>query len=306
MSFFKRVFGAGISTPRTLQVSFFEGDVPLEVVGESYHQDALERLAGGKTEEGADVEVVAVLTPEPDNPYDSNAVGVFVSGLKVGHLRRSVAARYQEAIIRLEQEEAKPIAVRGRIVGGWLRDDGDEGHFGIRLYHDPVDFGFAPVEPRRARQESTVRTGASSARMRWAEGLNMSNHAEVIKRTREGLEAETDPIERHFMYLALEEALYKCRNLFESALAEFEEACEAHHAEMEEIRPALLQEFDGLPTLPTYRQAAIMKRKAHDYESALAWCLRGLDVYGEDCLREDAVEDLRKRVEKLRTKLVSG
>ena len=37
------------------------------------------------------MEVYAVLVAEPDNPYDANAVSVWVKGLKVGYLSREDA-----------------------------------------------------------------------------------------------------------------------------------------------------------------------------------------------------------------------
>jgi hypothetical protein len=125
----------------------------------------------------------------------------------------------------------------------------------------------------------------------------------AIKYLRQHLESETDVLDRHYMFNTLEDHLYACREVFGSALTEFEETCERHHSEMDSIRPALVASFGGLPSLPTYRQMAIMKQKAHAYDDALRWVERGLAVYGADCLREDAVGDLQKRIEKLRPKL---
>ncbi|WP_186766277.1 hypothetical protein [Falsiphaeobacter marinintestinus] len=45
-----------------------------EIVGESHYQTALERLAGGKKPDGVEVDTGALLIPEPENPYDENAV----------------------------------------------------------------------------------------------------------------------------------------------------------------------------------------------------------------------------------------
>jgi hypothetical protein len=52
-------------------------DAVLEIVGESNYQPALERLSGGKTPDGTRVAGgMAILFPEPQNPYDSNAIAV--------------------------------------------------------------------------------------------------------------------------------------------------------------------------------------------------------------------------------------
>jgi hypothetical protein len=72
---------------------------------------------------------------------------------------------------------------------------------------------------------------------------------------------------------------------------------------MVSIRPALISEFGALPSVPMYRQMAIMKQKSRNYVGALGWVDRGLAMYAEQCLREDAVDDLRKRSDKLRAKL---
>jgi len=69
-----------------------DGSFPLAVVGESYHQRALEEVAG--TAAGDDGVVPAVLRLE-DNPYDRYAVSVVVAGRKVGHLSRADARAFR-------------------------------------------------------------------------------------------------------------------------------------------------------------------------------------------------------------------
>ena len=49
----------------------------LEVVGESFYQDNLRRLAGARPGEPVRVEITAVLAAEDDNPYDRNAIAVW-------------------------------------------------------------------------------------------------------------------------------------------------------------------------------------------------------------------------------------
>ena len=147
-----------------------------------------------------------------------------------------------------------------------------------------------------------MRTGTAAGSLRWLDELPPDRLA-AIKQLRSLLATETDPIERHFMYLELEKLLYKCRDIFESALAEFEATCLDHDSEMETIIPRLKEEIGGIPGLPTYKQAAIMKQKAEDFEAALWWAERGLSLYGDESLRPDYVEDLDKRVDKYRDRL---
>ena len=49
----------------------------LEVVGESFYQDNLRRLAGARPGKPVRVEITAVLAAEDDNPYDRNAIAVW-------------------------------------------------------------------------------------------------------------------------------------------------------------------------------------------------------------------------------------
>ena len=64
------------------------GGIRVDVVGETFYrrkiQQAIRLL-------GATENVYASLLPEPDNPYDPNAVKVLIAGQHVGHLSRDVA-----------------------------------------------------------------------------------------------------------------------------------------------------------------------------------------------------------------------
>lgn len=277
---------------RSITATSFEGADRLEVKGESFHQESLRRIVAKLGRE-----VPAVLLPEPENKFDRNAVSVWVGGQLVGHLSRDDAPLYQPALARLMKEEGTPIAVKGRIFGG----ERDKPSLGIWLYHDRSLFGLAPHKPN-IHPSMGPRTGASEANSKWLDGLPADRLA-AIKYLRATLEKESSPIQRHFIFNSLEEHLYASREVFGSALSEFEEVCERHHDEMGPMRAALIAEFRGVPMLPTYRQMAIMKQKAHAYSDAISWVERGLTIYGDDCLREDAVADLQKRSQALHAKL---
>jgi len=62
----------------------------LEIVGESYRQDALQRLW-----RGPDFTYTANMVPEANNPHDPNAVRVEVEGTQVGYLSRATAKAYR-------------------------------------------------------------------------------------------------------------------------------------------------------------------------------------------------------------------
>jgi hypothetical protein len=125
---------------RSAEPIILGGDTLLEVVGESFYQENLLRIVGGRSPGGANFPVVAVLEAEPTNRYDSNAVAVKVDGVRVGSLPGRIAATYQKHVIRLTAHHGQPIALRGVIGGGWDRGGCDMGSFGISLHHDPSDF----------------------------------------------------------------------------------------------------------------------------------------------------------------------
>lgn len=81
----------------------------MAVVGESFHQDALQRLLAGRGRT-----CVAALVPEPTNPYDANAVKVVVDGSDVGHLARDVAKTFGPLL----RQQPQPITVPAELHGG--------------------------------------------------------------------------------------------------------------------------------------------------------------------------------------------
>jgi hypothetical protein len=107
-----------------------DGKFGFPVVGEEHHQDILEALAGGRRENSAHVAVPALLLPQPDNPYDPDAVAVFMRGHEVGHLARNVAPEFLRALHAGGYDRA---ACEAMIVGGWDRGAADHGNFGVRL-----------------------------------------------------------------------------------------------------------------------------------------------------------------------------
>jgi hypothetical protein len=74
------------------------------VVGESFHQDALEGTVplARPGEEGRPM-FRAVLVAEPDNPYDPNAVAIHSAAGKVGHLSRREALDYAPVMAALAE-----------------------------------------------------------------------------------------------------------------------------------------------------------------------------------------------------------
>jgi hypothetical protein len=137
-----------------------------KVVGTSHHQKDLERLAGGRSSKSADVEVMAALLLEDDNPHDPKAVRVEIEGRAVGHLDRESARAFRRLLVK-RGEEGMGILCPARIVGGWDKGGDDRGHFGVRLeWHEetgpevaeagsfPVDIDLSPGRKRRKERTS--------------------------------------------------------------------------------------------------------------------------------------------------------
>ena len=132
-----------------------DGDEPLKVVGESHYQEELWAIVGGRRRDPVREDVIAILLPEPDNPFDENAISVWVNLKLVGYLSREDAALYREGLLRLIAEnDNRPIALHGQIVGGGEIEEEDRlGYLGVFLDHDPADFGLEPhpAPPIRVR-----------------------------------------------------------------------------------------------------------------------------------------------------------
>jgi hypothetical protein len=294
-----------------VEVAVLGGAEDLEVVGESHYQDNLWRLVGARPhDERVIQDIYAVLVAEDHNPYDPDAVGVWVNGLKVGYFSREDARRYRPGLLAQQQTHSKPIALAGVIAGGGMRSDGP-GMLGVFLNHDPEDFGVRS-RPLPAPPQSRMRTALSDAfatdaaddsyDLAWMSDLP-SDDIRAIPWLRKLLAQEGSVLGRHFMYAELEAMLYRSRNAFSSVLSEYDEVCSSHDAEMDNIRQACLDKWGMVPVLETYRQMAIRQQKAHDFGRALWWAERGLALYGGNCARPEAVDDLCQRARAYRAKL---
>jgi rubrerythrin len=282
-----------------LSPQVYLGHETLEVVGESHYQDELWRVVGGRTTQPIRYETLAELLPDPGNPHDANAIEVQVNRECVGYLSREDAVVYGPGLRRLIANHGR-VAFHALVVGGGPRGD-RLGYLGVFLQHDPSDFGL----PSHQVSVGSLRTGLSEARatdiedteydLGWYGRLPLDDAA-AITELRSLLEAERQPIARHYMLCELEHHLYRARTTVDGALDQFDAICRSHQAEMVTIRPALLIKFGSVPVIEMYRQAAIRCQKAKNWREARDWAERGLAVYGQDATRPESVEDLHKRI----------
>jgi hypothetical protein len=131
MSFLSRLFGSKKHDELVVNIpgpSLFEHDV----VGESKYQKELSAICGGKTEDGHKKIVTAMLIHEDTNKYDNKAILVTIDGKSVGYLSRENARQFRQGLAD-EDLAGATATCSAKIVGGWRRDKGDEGHFGVIL-----------------------------------------------------------------------------------------------------------------------------------------------------------------------------
>jgi hypothetical protein len=125
--------------------------IEIEIVGESYCQKELQRIAGPPAADGKSHRCGVTLRREPDNKYDKNAVRVEVMGLQVGHVARLTAARLSPA---MQVYCGGALEANSVIVGGW--DDGSsQGLYGIRVWLTTADLVRIRVDPKDVRRNRT-------------------------------------------------------------------------------------------------------------------------------------------------------
>jgi hypothetical protein len=133
------------------------------------------------------------------------------------------------------------------------------GMLGMWLTHDPADFGLAAiVPPPPAALAGSMRTGLTEALL---------------------TDAEDDSYDLSWLHRLPSDALAAVRELRRLR----------HNAEMDGIRAALLAKFGKVPVLETYRQMAIRRQKAKDWQQAIWWVERGLALYGEQAARPPGI-----------------
>jgi uncharacterized protein YukE len=115
-----------------------QGDFAFEIVGESFYQNELNRLAGAHSEAGAETDHIAELVPEDDNEHDSKAMAVKIQGRTVGYLSREDARSFRRRLGK-KGLTGTVTTCEAKIVGGGTRKNGEKLHYGVKLNIKPFD-----------------------------------------------------------------------------------------------------------------------------------------------------------------------
>lgn len=316
MGLLKKLFGGSNvhSSPTEIEVVILDGDDDLDVVGESYRQDALWKIVGGKSSERIRKEVIGYLVPEPNNVYDPNAIGVWIQGLQVGFIAKELAREIIDDVhILMESNHGTHIGLRGVVAGGGERDDGP-GMLGVFLEFPADKFGIGIQKPTESDSGTfTMSTGETDAfvtdaqddtyDLSWMNELSGDPSKRIVG-LKEVLEKNLEPISRHFAFSQLEEIYYQYKEVFPDALKQYDEIAEQHNKELEtSIRSAMINKWGKLPNLVVYKKSAIRHSKYKEFDKALAWAEKGLEVYGADAFKEEWTLDLQKRVVTLKARI---
>ncbi|MCX5734990.1 MAG: hypothetical protein NTW68_11780 [candidate division NC10 bacterium] len=112
------------------------------------------------------------------------------------------------------------------------------------------------------------------------------------------LNTRTNPIDRHFLLMAIVERTYKQRSDPQMAQT-CARVAELHLAEFPQIAPALQKEFDGnLPHVGTFQRYATLLTEHGEFEKAINVCRIALS-FG---LKDDTLSGFEGRIERIRKK----
>jgi HIRAN domain. len=111
----------------------------LKAVGTSFRTEAFEEMFG-RRQKGVDEDVTIELVREPDNKYDPNAVKVMCDGYHLGYLSRENAVAYKGYV----EDAGGRMPLPARVIGGYVRYDGKEMSFGVRIAA-PLEWKGGPV-----------------------------------------------------------------------------------------------------------------------------------------------------------------
>jgi hypothetical protein len=118
-----------------MRATEISGDDDLRVVGLPGHQDVLWSIVGRGASPPVRQDIHGLLVAEHGNPFDRNAVAVWVGGHRIGRLPDDEAGRLRPGLIRLQRQHRRAVALPGHVGG----DQADG--LGVYLSYDADAFG---------------------------------------------------------------------------------------------------------------------------------------------------------------------
>lgn len=102
---------AAPSSPQPFWLNIAQHWPSLDVVGEAYRDDEVIAVIGRrpKVDEEIELRELATLIPEPDNPYDKNAISVRIKGHLVGYMSKDDAKHYKPYVDRIVASGHVPV-----------------------------------------------------------------------------------------------------------------------------------------------------------------------------------------------------
>jgi hypothetical protein len=120
-----------------MRATEISGADALPVVGLPGHQDALWSIVGPHATGPVRERIHALLVAEHGNPFDRNAVAVWVGGHRVGRLPHGDAGRLRPGLIKLQRRHRRAVALPGHVGGD------STGGLGVYLSYDASAFGLS-------------------------------------------------------------------------------------------------------------------------------------------------------------------
>ena len=250
----------------------------VEVVGETYHQEAIKALFNAVGDDsGGVLNRTGVLRAEPDNPYDRNAVAVVIDDMVVGHVPATIAPVIQPLVLQAARRN-EIVGVPARV---WARNDGVSWGARVTLSADHREgewtYAQQETERRAAREAAEHGVDVETARANLEESARVS--------TVRG---------KHYSEWTATVENWKRAERYDEALALLDDCQLAAAADARLWRR---------PPAPWYyEQAAIVHRKRKDYAAEIAVLESYMAATRDaDCSRDTAaLERIESRLFKAR------
>jgi hypothetical protein len=103
-----------------------------EITGWMHHQEALEKIVGGRRDAAIFCRINALVAPEPENPHDPHAMAVYsAAGALIGYVRREEAVEFGRELAAIAGPGA--VQCRALVSGGYVDKLGGVAPWRVKL-----------------------------------------------------------------------------------------------------------------------------------------------------------------------------